>query len=280
VILKLSGEGLIRMKNKPDRGVVAILAVIFMTSCFALVSLIEQMQSSTSDRDTAGVSQNNGSTPVKQRSESPSPFLSWVGKTFVFLPAEDTDYSQFSVVKKRGIRISRYEDRFGLKYSKFVGVSLICLRVEKERLLFRVPKYHINVVCSLVTYTDGNRDPNLLSNIDMIGPAEETDKTVQQLIPATEEVSSAVLALKQADGDKYEASDYQLIMDLLRQQTGATDDEISRVILVGLQDLQQRGVHDETCMSLMHHTSDSIPEGATVRLPEVVAAYITLRTHG
>ena len=114
------------------------------------------------------------------QSASASPFASSAGKKFVFLPdPRKQDYDAFTVVRASGKKLRQFDGGSGLRYGKFAEKTIICTAVQPERLIFRVPDYGIDIACSLASYTDGQRDHDLLNFVPALAPLSEIS-TVRQ----------------------------------------------------------------------------------------------------
>ena len=116
-----------------------------------------------------------------------SPSASWIGKKFVFLPADGyrQSYDTFTVTKTYGVSAKHFGDEDGLSYAKFVGKVITCVKVQTESVIFDVPEYHIQVTSSLVSDTDGQRDAELLTTIDTLAPVTEIETVKQAYLGKT-----------------------------------------------------------------------------------------------
>ncbi len=105
---------------------------------------------------------------------SASPFGAWVGKKFVFLPdSRKQDYASFTILPASGKKARQFAKGDGLRYSRFAEKTIVCTAAQPERLIFHVPDYGIDIACSLVTYTDGQRDYDLLNFVPALAPLSE-----------------------------------------------------------------------------------------------------------
>jgi hypothetical protein len=95
--------------------------------------------------------------------------------------------------------------------------------------------------------------------------------------PTTPDLISAQ-HLADLDGDTRPTTDYQAALRHLAAKCTQSLDKVAGIVYATQDDLQQRGVNDETEYSLIQHLDQSIPAGTgRTDCISIAAAYATLR---